>query len=120
MPPAQNAVQPLRGEIWDVDLGVTKGREQAGLRPALVVSSDELNRSVRDLIVVLPISGTIRGFPTHVEIAPPEAGLDKPSAVMGEQIRSISRERFIRRRGVVASDEIIPQAEDILRGILEL
>jgi mRNA-degrading endonuclease toxin of MazEF toxin-antitoxin module len=36
---------PKRGEIWMADLNPTAGREQQGLRPTLVVSQEEFNRS---------------------------------------------------------------------------
>jgi mRNA interferase MazF len=50
----------LRGEIWEVDLDPRKGREQAGIRPCLVVSSDGLNRSRFGTVIVCPITTTHR------------------------------------------------------------
>lgn len=37
--------KPLPGEVWMFDLNPKKGREQKGVRPCLVVSTDALNRS---------------------------------------------------------------------------
>jgi len=48
------ARQPARGDIWDLDLNPIKGREQAGRRPALIVSVDPFNRGPADLIVAVP------------------------------------------------------------------
>jgi mRNA-degrading endonuclease toxin of MazEF toxin-antitoxin module len=42
---ASGCVKPLRAEIWEFDLNAKRGREQKGVRPCLVVSSDALNRS---------------------------------------------------------------------------
>jgi mRNA interferase MazF len=41
---------PNRGEVWLVDLNPIRGREQAGRRPALVVSVDEFNNGPADLV----------------------------------------------------------------------
>jgi mRNA interferase MazF len=98
--PASNS--PLQGEVWTIDLDPTVGREQAGFRPALVVSVDPFNASPRGLVIVAPITGTVRSLPTHVPIGPPEGGLTKPSVIMTEQIRAVSKARLGRRLGVVA------------------
>ena len=90
-------VTPVRGEIWGVDLDPIVGREQAGRRPALVVSDDALNSGPRGLVVVIPITGRSRGLPNHAPIAPPEGGLTKPSVIMTEQVRSVSKDRLGRR-----------------------
>ena len=42
-------IEPLRGEIWNVNLDPTKGREQRGIRPALIVSHNMFNRSAAEL-----------------------------------------------------------------------
>jgi mRNA interferase MazF len=112
-------VSPARGEIWEVDLNPTIGREQAGRRPVLIVSDNSLNSSPRGLVVVIPITGTSRGFPTHVPVSPPEGGLAKPSVMMTEQVRSISKHRFIRRQGV-ATPATMSQVDQILRIVLGL
>ncbi|MHC5541158.1 type II toxin-antitoxin system PemK/MazF family toxin [Singulisphaera rosea] len=96
------AAKPAKGEIWDVDLDPTVGREQSGIRPALIVSADLFNMSPRDLVIVLPITGTHRGIPSQVPVNPPEGGLTKPSVIMTENIRSVSTSRLIRRRGVAS------------------
>ncbi|MGI6209653.1 MAG: type II toxin-antitoxin system PemK/MazF family toxin [Anaerolineae bacterium] len=66
---------PSRGDIWLVDLGPTPGHEQAGRRPALVVSTDAFNQGPAGLVVVLPITTTERGIPLHVPVNPPEGGV---------------------------------------------
>ena len=42
---------PLHGEVWLVDLNPTRGQEQAGKRPVLVVSTNGFNKSPADLVV---------------------------------------------------------------------
>jgi mRNA interferase MazF len=102
-----------------VDLNPTIGREQSGRRPVLIVSDDALNSSPRGLVVVIPITGTSRGLPTHVPVVPPEGGLTKPSMMMTEQIRSISKDRLRRRYGVV-TNATMRQVDEVLRIVLSL
>ena len=98
--------EPRVGEIWDVDFSPQVGREQAGIRPALVISNDQFNTVRNDLYIVAPITGTDRGLAYHVEVEPPEGGLTKRSLVMCEQEKSQSAQRFLRRRGKVADQTL--------------
>jgi mRNA interferase MazF len=108
-----------RGEIWLVGLDPTKGREQAGMRPALVVSVDIFNHGAAELVVVIPITSKAKGIPLHVEVTPPEGGLTMTSFVKCEDLRSISTSRLVRRLGKVSSP-VIDNVEDRLRILLGL
>jgi mRNA interferase MazF len=103
-----------RGEIYDVDLGYPIGHEPAFTRPAIVVSADVLNNSAGN-----PVGSRSYGLRSHVEIEPGDSGLDHLSYARCDQIRVISTERIVARRGVTAVDEVhaINQA---LRFILDL
>lgn len=104
----------LRGEVWQVDLDPIKGHEQGRVRPALIISVNDFNKTRAGLLIVVPITSTDRGIRTHVRIDPPEGGLSTPSFVMCERVRSISVERLVKRRGI-ASDTTMRQVEDRLR-----
>lgn len=86
---------PRWGEVWDADFGVPVGHEQGRRRPTLVVSSDWFNRTRAGLVVVCPLSTTIRELGTHVRVEPPEGGLETPSDVMIEHLRAVSAERLV-------------------------
>lgn len=88
-------VAPLRGDIWWVDLDPIRGLEQAGRRPALVVSVDAFNHGPRGLVWVLPLTRTRRPYPFHVEVLPEESGLGESSYIMCEQLRAISINRLL-------------------------
>ena len=94
---------PSRGETWLADFNPTKGREQAGIRPCLVFSVDPMNHGPLDLVIGIPITSTERGWPTHVEVRPPEGGLKNVSYIKCEDIRSMSSDRFMKRLGVVSA-----------------
>lgn len=109
-----------RQEIWYVDLNPPgSGREIHGKRPALVVSDDYFNDSPADLVMVLPITSTPRNIPSHIKIDLPEGGVKKVSFIKCDQIRTISKARFIERLGTI-SDGTMAKIEDALRILLSL
>jgi mRNA interferase MazF len=101
------------------ELGSTRGREQAGTRPALVVSEDSFNQSGAELVVIVPLTSRAKRVRTHVEVLPPEGGVSVPSYVKCEDVRSVSHERLLRLMGTV-SDVTLAAVEDRLRIILGL
>lgn len=111
--------EPLRGEIWGVQLDAVIGHEQGGERPCLVISDDRFNRSRAELIVVLPITRTERGLSSHVRVTPPEGGLPNLSFVKCEDVRSISKQR-LRSRWGKASAKTMAAIEDRMRILLSL
>lgn len=110
---------PVRAEVWLAHLDPTRGREQAGRRPVLIVSHDVFNRGPADLVVVCPITSRLRGIASHVRLDPPEGGLKIESVVMCEAIRSISKHRLDKRFGAVAPETMFA-VDDVLRILLAL
>ena len=110
---------PARGEVWLADLNPTRGHEQAGRRPVLVVSEDVFNRGPAGLVIVLPMTSTVRSVPTHVPVAPPEGGVKVASSVLCDAVRSVSVERLAARRGAV-HQRTMAAVEDCLRILLRL
>ena len=102
-----------------VSLDPAKGREQAGRRPALVLSVDPFNHGPADLVVVLPITSESKGIPFHVSIKPPDGGLKLESFVKCEDVRSISKERLAQKLGAVGP-KTMEAAEFRLRVLLGL
>lgn len=112
-------IQPARGEVWSVNLDPSKGREQAGRRPALILSVDQFNHGPAELVVVIPITSKAKGIPFHISVNPPEGGLSQLSFIKCEDLRSISKERLIQRLGVVV-DQTMDEVEDRVRILLGL
>lgn len=108
-----------RGDVWMVDLNPTTGREQAGKRPALVVSVDELNQSRAELVIVLPITSREKRIRSHVELKKGEGGLAFRSFIKCEDVRSISIRRLGRRLGTIPTSAL-EVVEDRLRILLGL
>ena len=97
-------ILPERGDIWLADLDPTRGREQAGRRPVLIVSVGAFNESKAGLVVVIPLTSTARGIPWHVAVVPPDGGLKntriscaKPSAASAGNACSSAGARYLWR-----------------------
>ena len=114
-----NTPEPSRGEIWDLDFDPILGREQAGFRPALILSVDLFSQGPAELVVVVPLTRTDRKIRWHIGVRPPEAGLAVESFVQCENLRSVSKQRLKRRRGRVSADTL-EQVEDRVRILLGL
>jgi len=114
-----NLSAPSRGEIWDLSFDPTIGHEQAGVRPALIISIDLFNEGPADLILAIPITRTTRKVRWHVQVDPPDGGLVSQSFVLCDSVRSVSKARLKRRRGKV-SEEVLVQVEDRLRILMGL
>jgi mRNA interferase MazF len=106
----------LRGEIVWADLDPTKGHEQSGKRPVLVLSQDVFNeRSGTVIAVALTSQQPHAEFPLSLELEVPQ--LPKKSWVKISQIRTLSVERL---RGKIArlSPEITDQVVEGLNEII--
>ncbi len=87
---------PARGDLVWVSFDPQAGHEQAGRRPAIVLSPSAYNRRV-GLVLVCPITRKIKGFPFEVVL--PE-GLPVHGAVLADQIKSLDwRARAIEHAG---------------------
>jgi mRNA interferase MazF len=114
-----------RGEIYFVSLDPVKGREQAGQRPVLVVSSDAINSQplVVTVIVGTDAKNVARDYPTNVRVVAEESGLPKDTVFLCFQVRSLDssrfREPFAKRAGLVPPQRMI-EIENALRLVLVL
>ena len=95
----------LRGEIRWADLNPIRGREQAGLRPVLILSHDVFNeRSGTVIAVALTSQAQRAGFPLTHELTSPR--LAKRSWARISQIRTLSVERLGRKLDRVTPEEL--------------
>jgi mRNA interferase MazF len=85
-----------RSEIYFVDLDPARGREQAGVRPALVLSVDRLNRLPLVVTVVPGTDGANvrRNYPTTVRVSPAESGLPLETVFLCFQVRALDVSRL--------------------------
>jgi mRNA interferase MazF len=109
-----------RGEVWLADLHPSRGHEQRGQRPVLVVSADPFNQSPAGLVIAVPFTTRNRGIPTHIEVRPPDGGLRDLSFAMCEQLRALATDRLTSGPFGAVSPAVMRAVEDRLRLLLEL
>lgn len=112
--------EPLhRGATVWVNLDPTRGREQAGTRPAIVIASDGYLTSVPELVIVIPVTTRDRRWPHHVRLNGTQLALDRTSFAMTEQPRTIARARITGHAGTV-SPEAMAEIDQWLRDFTDL
>jgi mRNA interferase MazF len=108
----------LRGETYWAELNPVRGREQAGLRPVLILSHDLFNRK-SETVIAMAIASLAQkaGFP--LTMALPAEMLPKSSWVKISQIRTISIDCLGERITTLAPemlDQLIDRAADLANG----
>lgn len=85
-----------RGEIYFLDLNPTVGREQAGVRPVLVISVDQINQRPLVVTVVIGTKGAnvAKDHKTNVRVPAAVSGLPEETVFLCFQLRSLDHLRF--------------------------
>ena len=95
-------------EVWVLNLDPTIGAEIRKTRPAVIVNDDAVGSL--PLRVVVPLTDWKERYaqaPWMVQVPARAAnGLDKTSAADAFQVRSVARERFVRRLGTLSAPEM--------------
>ncbi|MDF0555856.1 type II toxin-antitoxin system PemK/MazF family toxin [Kamptonema sp. UHCC 0994] len=106
-----------RGEIYFVNLNPIQGREQAGMRPVLVLSINAINQLPLVVTVIVGTKGINihREYPTNVRVSPSESGLLIETVFLCFQIRSLDKERFSRDSVGQISAEKMLEVEAAIR-----
>ncbi|NUM68639.1 type II toxin-antitoxin system PemK/MazF family toxin [candidate division KSB1 bacterium] len=109
-----------RGEIWLDDWSPTKGSEQMGTRPCLIVSNDVTNE-FGATVCVLPLTSNLAGsrFPINVILRSEDSGLKVDSLVLGGQIRTVAKERLLRKLSEIQVAKM-PDIETALKTYIDI
>jgi len=95
-----------QGEIWNANLNPTKGSEQAGFRPVVIVSGDLLNKHL-NVVIVVPLTSRIKNYKGHPVLSPSKInGLKAQSEMLVFHIRSVSKDRLVNRLGIIEPTEL--------------
>ncbi|HDQ71394.1 MAG TPA: endoribonuclease MazF [Chloroflexi bacterium] len=79
------AYVPARGDVVWITLNPQAGHEQAGRRPAVVLSPRSYNRKV-GLAILCPITSHVKGYPFEVQIP---SGLPVRGVILADQVKSL-------------------------------
>ena len=105
----------LRGDIRWADLAPTRGREQAGHRPVLILSQTVFNeRSGTVIAVALSGRRPKAGFPLTLELS--SVKLPRTSWVKISQVRTLSLERIGKKLGAASPEEL----DQVVQGLNEI
>ena len=106
-----------KGEIWIVNIPQLDGREQEGIRPAIVLVDTKT-----PVAIIIPCTSNLQAlrFPHTLLIEPSqENGLDATSIVLLFQIRAVDKKRLIKRIGVL-DKSMMRQINNLLKRLLSL
>lgn len=103
-------------QIVFVDLNPTQGREQANIRPCVIVSVDKFNNSGAELIQIVPLTSQLKNIPDRVLVKPSSTNaLSKDSHALPAQFRTISQSRVTRETNGFIEDELLDEILDHIR-----
>ena len=106
---------PQRGDIVWIDFDPTKGHEQSGRRPAIVVSPEKYN-SATNRAIFCPITSKIKGYVFEV----PVDGNEITGAILADQVRTLDWSKrkisFIEKTPVAVMDELEAKLIALIRG----
>ena len=111
-----------RGQIHFAALDPVRGREQAGSRPVLVVSSDGINRLplVVTVVVGTDAANVPRDYPVNVRVTAAESGLPRDTVFLCFQVRSLDPSRLVSPEVGTLSAVRMAEVDAALRCALEL
>jgi len=105
-----------RGEVYLADLDPTKGSEQAGRRPVLVLEDNRLIPATLTVIVV-PFTSNLAmsKLPTCVFVPAGEGGLRQDSVAICHQIRALDKRGLVALWGTLPADRVAEIEHTLLR-----
>lgn len=103
-------------EIWISDLNPVKGSEQKGIRPVVIVSGNAMNDHL-GICIACPLSSAIKNYAGCLVLKHDTInGLDQDSEVITFQIRTVSKERLVRKIGEITGDQL----DLVIKGLNEI
>ncbi|RIH62792.1 type II toxin-antitoxin system PemK/MazF family toxin [Mariniphaga sediminis] len=93
-------------EIWYADLNPVKGSEQEGYRPVVIISGNVVN-TLLNVVIACPLTTKIKEYKGNIVLDPdPENGLARKSEILIFHVRSISKERLVKKMGTITPQQL--------------
>jgi mRNA interferase MazF len=106
-----------QAEIWYADLNPSRGSEQKGFRPVVVISGNLMNEYL-NTVICCPLTTKIKNYKGNVVLKPDAVNkLKSASEILTAHIRSVSKERLVRKIGRI-SDEQLREIKEALNDML--
>lgn len=96
----------LQRDIYLADLNPTKGREQKGKRPVVIISGNTMNKNF-GVFIVCPVSSKVKNYAGCVRLKKDKVNkLAEDSEIITFQIRTIAKERMIKKIGEITDAQL--------------
>src|SRR3989338_6847454 len=93
-------------DIYLANLNPTKGKEQKGKRPVVIVSGNTMNKNF-DVCIICPISSKLKNYTGSVKLEQNKINkLDEDSEILAFQVRAIAKERMIKKIGEITDEQL--------------
>ncbi|MEA2084425.1 MAG: type II toxin-antitoxin system PemK/MazF family toxin [Thermodesulfobacteriota bacterium] len=112
-------VKPAQGDIYWVKFGRTDDSGPAGMRPAVVIQNDLLNKSNIQTTVVTLLTSNIKlaAVPGNLRLRKGTANLPKTSVVVVSQVATVDRSRLLGKIGTIKREQleqILQSCQDVI------
>lgn len=95
-----------QGTIWYANLNPSKGNEQRGIRPVVIISGNAMNDHM-GICIVCPLTSKVKGYAGCLVLEPDDKNnLSQRSEVLTFQIRTISKSRLANEIGTVTEEQL--------------
>lgn len=88
-----------RFDVYLINLDPSPSDDPKNTRPAVIISPDEINRNIANVIVA-PLSSTKNPYPTRVEVE----FLNAPRSIILDQIRTVDKSRLVKKIGEISGE----------------
>lgn len=107
----------LRGDIFTYNFGQNNGSVQNGVRPAVVIQINTLNRTSTTTIIA-PITTSLKRItmPSHIYIGK-KFGLNNESMILLEQVRVVNQNELAEYIGTINDDEILNSIDEGVKSL---
>src|SRR5665647_1339351 len=93
-------------EIWYANLNPGKGSEQQGFRPVVIISGNLLNQYLQ-VVIACPLTTKVKNYKGNIVLEPnDENGLSEKSEIMIFHIRSVSKDRLVKKIGRISEEQL--------------
>lgn len=95
-----------QGTIYLANLNPSRGREQSGLRPVVIISGNTMNDNF-DIAITCPISSKIKNYAGCIVLKKNKINnLSVDSEILTFQIRAVAKERLVKKIGQISDQEL--------------
>jgi mRNA interferase MazF len=95
-----------QGEIWNANLNPTKGSEQSGFRPVVVISGNLLNNHL-SVVIIIPLTTKIKRYKGNPILYPSNKNkLKEESEMLVFHVRSVSKDRLFNKIGDIDQSDL--------------